>query len=114
MPNIKTIHGMSQGSQIKNVLEISVKKHFEIDEDFEAIVNELTTILITKMISSKQIHFVKIHSDYTNQYSATVNICKPGLKFTTIWKDKFIIDGESFTEEDVIKSLKMTSPERFI
>ena len=45
---------------------------------------------------------------------AEINVVPLGAKFGLIENDMFIVNGEKFTEEDLIEAVKIAYPERFI
>jgi len=111
------MNNITSEQNIKSCILIKTNGIYSYKDNINEIKNDLTTKLITKAIKSKQIIFQKKVDNFTYKYinySASVNIAKPGIKFTTVFNEKFKIDNELFSEEEVIESLKSTFPERFI
>lgn len=54
------------------------------------------------------------HASFTQYYKATVHVAQPGMKIVNVNGNRFFVDGEDFDNDDLIKAVRATFPERFI
>lgn len=82
--------------------------------------NEIKNILINsiadELYKNNFVHFSKKEHMETQEtiIKAEINVVPLGEKFGLIENDMFIVNGEKFSEEDLIEAVKIAYPERFI
>lgn len=84
--------------------------------DEKSIKEKLTFELAIKLIQDGLVSYHK-HFDpksHADTIEAEVTVCPVGTKFANIVDESFMVDGELFTEEEIIKAIKNTYPDRLI
>ena len=82
--------------------------------------NEIKKTLIDsiayELYKNNYVNFSKNNKLKTQEtiIKAEINVVPLGKKFGLIENDMFIVNGEKFTEEDLIEAVKIAYPERFI
>lgn len=84
--------------------------------DESTIKTKLTYDLSSKLIQNGLVSYYK-HYDPKSQadiVEAEVTVCPVGTKFANTIDECFMVNGETFTEEEIIKAIKNTYPDRII
>lgn len=113
-------HGFIKSKNIKSVKKISTSEPFDridIEEKgMQGVVKKLLEKLINKIIEENLL-YIEVTEDFEPQqkrFHGELTLCPPGTKFSHVHDDQFVVKGESFTEQDLIKAVKAQFPERFI
>jgi hypothetical protein len=122
MINLNTINGFDRKpvkAEVKTVTAELSKQKFGMQDDFiheKFIKIELAEKLVHHIIENDLMEYKKDFriEDYSERYRAKINVCPPGLKFQSVENDTFIVNGEHFTEDELIEAVKNTYPDRLI
>jgi hypothetical protein len=110
--NIKSVSTIRSYYTASRYLQDST--NVKLDE--KAIKEKLTFELAIKLI---QDGLVSYHKYFDNQrqhdtIEAEVIVCPPGTKFANVVDECFKVNGELFSEEEIIHAIKNTYPDRLI
>ena len=111
--------GFTKISNLKEVKEVRsffsasrYEDRLTFDELRYRLASNLATELITKKLVSFETHFDR--NRFVDTICAEVTICPPGTQMNSKQDEYFKVDDELFTEEEIIKAIKNTYPDRLI
>lgn len=114
--------GFITEKKVKNVqnLHVEFKKHrFDMQEDDvpeELIQRELSYQLAQEIIKGGYASLYRNFNQETFEDAiiAEINVCPPGIKMQNVEDEFFKVNGELFTEAELIEAVKNTYPERLL
>lgn len=82
----------------------------------ELVERELAYRLAVEIIKSGQaIHYRHFDQEtFADTIVASVTVCPAEIKFRQVENQSFVVNGEHFTEQDIINAIKHTYPDRII
>ena len=110
-------------TESRGVKEIKVQTEMEFDMyrdsslDWHKYTMHNITHNLAKAIISEKLFSYKRFSDDLNRkdiIQATIHVAEPGIKYINKQNGKFIVNGEEFSNDDLVKAVKYTFPERLI
>ena len=118
----KDVCGFTKVNEIRNVKELSVSEEV-YGEFFDRNINNIDYIkrgLIHKLLDAIFENDCYVLNKYKNFESNTeivtisINVVDPGKRYVNLENDKFIVNGEIFTNDELIVAVKNTYPDRLI
>lgn len=114
-----TRNGFFKASEVKNVANVCVKAEVRnglsiIPE--EEILRELILKLSHELFKNKMVtlNSMKSFERDSTMYSASINVAPPGTRYINIEDESFVVNGEKFSEEELVQAVKIAYPERLL
>lgn len=121
--NPMMLEGFNNRSITKQVTEFNVSESFPSDvvafsdpKMWNNIAKELAYKLSQEMLRSGYItvHETKDHLRDETVFRAEANAVLTSPRFVNLVENSFIVDEQSFTNEELVEAVKYTYPEKFI
>ena len=119
----EAVDGFTHVPNIKSAVTIRARYstsrhvHESLDATLDsAVPHKLAHDLVEKMIKEKVISYYKMFDakSFSDTIEAEITVCPSGTKMCNIVDECFKVNGELFTEEEIIKAIKNTYPDRLI
>lgn len=116
--NLKNQSGFIKTNELKNVRELVVS--YELSDAYkepEEFVKEKLVYKLSKSIIENNLAIFnkyKNFDDFSNIFTATINVVDPGKRYVNIIDEKFMVNGEIFTNDELVQAVKNTFPERLL
>lgn len=120
---LKPPNGFTSINYLKNVKELSVSgeiSQYDLTNDSIESINQVKNSLVHKLaeslISNELVEFEQCKNieNYSDVITASINIVEPGKKFVNLTDNKFIVQNEEFSNDELVQAVKIAYPERFI
>lgn len=120
--NNKHKDGFIKINEFKSVKELSVSEEV-YTEFFDNNINNIDYIkrgLIHKLLDTifeNDLYILNKYKNFENNtdiITASINIVDPGTRYVNLEGEKFIVNGETFTNDELIDAVKNTYPDRLI
>lgn len=116
------INGMNKKSEYRSVKRLSVhykKNRYNADMDSvppELIKQELAYKLGAEIISGGHARFEKSYNpeNFEETYAAEINVVTPGQSYINMHGDVFVVEGEEFSNAELVEAVKNYYAERLI
>jgi len=109
---------VSSANVIKIKPNIVIDQYFNPcrdDQDYEQeLINAIAQEIFVKKLAIITQREEMFGGNNKKIISAELNISEPGNRFVSVENDSFIVDGQKFSEEDIIFAIRNSYPERFI
>ena len=108
VPEIRTVQTFSVKSQELH------QEHAEIYK--KSILEELAASLGRKILSANltEVNYEKNEVRGTQTFILSISAVQPGIKYVNVLDNVLSVNGEKFSEGDLIRAVKIAYPERFI
>lgn len=120
---LKPPNGFTSINCLKNVKELSVSgeiSQYDLTNDSIESINQVKNSLVHKLaeslISNELVEFEQCKNieNFSDVITASINIVEPGKKFVNLTDNKFIVQNEEFSNDELVQAVKIAYPERFI
>lgn len=110
-------------NESRGVKEIKVQTEMEFDmytygsvDLYETIKREIIYNLAKVIISENLFSYKRFSDDLDRKdiIQASIHVAAPGIKYINKQNERFIVNGEEFSNDDLVKAVKYTFPERLI
>jgi hypothetical protein len=116
------VDGFTKSVNAKSVVEIHAQKRYSkhiIDTDTideKVIQADMAYQLAAEIVKSGHVSFYRYFDQlaYEETIVAEVTVCPRGARFRQVEDEYFKVNDELFTEEEVIRAIKQTYPDRLI
>lgn len=99
-----------------NKLRAEIKVDFETSSMSEEYVkSELIRKLVKGLINNSLVNiYTSKDTDGITTYAAEINAVHTGTSYVNLEDKQFTVEGENFTNEDLVEAVKKCFPERFV
>jgi len=115
------INGFGKVNCIKSVNELQVSastSYYGYDEAdrIREVKRDLVEKLANSIIRNNLANFTEEFEPHRvgSKITAQIHVVDPGERYVNVIEDKFTVNGEVFSNEDLIIAVKETFPERFV